>query len=105
MAVASLWENALIRNPSDWLLQQFLEVWSVQLKKPYDVFELPPQLTENQMRDLQKQMEKYSYIVSSIPWKGAWEIGKEITGSPADQSHAGGFQQQFLKEIGEKGWQ
>lgn len=104
MATASLWEKALIRNPSDWLLQQFLEVWSVQMKKPYDVFEIPPQLTDEQKKDLEKQLKKYPYIVSTIPWKGAWVVGKETKDNVIDQAKARDWQLQFAGEIEKRGW-
>lgn len=104
MATESLWEKALIRNPADWLLQQFLEVWSVQMKKPYDVFELPPQLTDQQKKELEKQLQNYSYIVSSIPWKGAWFIGKETENKVIDQATAQDYQLQFVREIEKRGW-
>lgn len=104
MASASLWEKALIRNPADWLLQQFLEVWSVQMNKPYDVFEIPPQLTAQQMKDLRKQLKKYPYIISTLPWKGAWEVGEETKDTVIEQTKAPDWQLQFASEIQKRGW-
>ncbi len=103
MATASLWEKALIRNPADWILQQFLEVWSVQMNKPYDVFELPPQLTKQQMKDLEKELSKYPCIISTVPWKGAWYVGKS-TDIVVDQARAKEYQEQFAREIEKRGW-
>ena len=40
-ALSSRWQDK-VRNPADWMLQQFLEVWAVKHGKPYDVFEIPP---------------------------------------------------------------
>ena len=104
MATASLWEKGLIRNPSDWLLQQFLEVWAVQLKQPYDVFELPPVLTASQKVELEKELKDYTNIVSTMPWEKAWVIDDKQIGNIVDQSKAKEWQQKFGKEISKRGW-
>jgi hypothetical protein len=104
MATYSLWENEFIRNPADWLLQQFLEVWAVKLKRPYDVFELPPHLNDQQKNELIRSLRKYPYIVSSIPWEKAWIIdGKEVNQVIKD-SEAQNWQNQFETEITRRGW-
>jgi hypothetical protein len=104
MATASLWENGQIRNPSDWLLQQFLEVWSVQRKQPYDVFEVPPVLTASQKTNLENQLKNYTNIVSTLPWKGAWIIDGKQIGNTVDQAKANEWQQKLEKELDKKGW-
>ncbi len=104
MATASLWGNGLIRNPSDWLLQQFLEVWSVQRKLAYDVFEVPPVLNDQQKENLEKQLKNYTQIVSTLPWKGAWIIDDKQIGNTVDQSEAKVWQQKLEKEIDKRGW-
>lgn len=104
MATASLWEKALIRNPADWHLQQFLEVWAVIQNKPYDVFEVPPQLSTQQKNLLDKALKSYKYVVSTIPYKTAWFIKTNPQDNIADQSKATEIQQNFIEEIRKKGW-
>lgn len=104
MATASLWENGQIRNPSDWLLQQFLEVWSVQRKQAYDVFEVPPVLTASQKADMENQLKNYANIVSTLPWKGAWIINDKQIGNTVDQSEAKEWQEKLGKELDQRGW-
>jgi hypothetical protein len=104
MATASIWENGQIRNPADWLLQQFLEVWAVQRKQSYDVFEIPPMLTATERTNLENQLKKYTNIVSTLPWPNAWVIGDKQIAPIIDQSKATEYQQKFEKEINQRGW-
>ncbi len=104
MAAVSFWGNGQIRNPADWQLQQFLEVWAVKQKKAYDVFELPPNLSNTQQKELKNELKKYPYIVSTIPWKGAFFIGKNTTGTLVDISEANGLRQTFEKQINRLDW-
>ena len=105
MSVCSLWENGMIRNPADWLLQQFLEVWAVKLKRPYDVFELPPKLSDQQKKELIQDLSRYSYIVSSIPWDNAWVIDAIGVNQVIDPSGEKNWQKQFEAEINGRGWE
>lgn len=104
MATTSLWENGVLRNPTDWLLQQFLEVWSVDRKEAYDVFEVPPVLNSEQLNKLMMELKNYTHIVSTIPWKGAWVIDAKQTGTTIDRGKAKEWQQNFKTLIDEKGW-
>ncbi len=104
MATESIWEDNKIRNPTDWLLQQFLEVWAVNDKQAYDVFELPPTLSPSEKKELEGKLKKYNFIVSTVPWKGAWVIGKELKSGTADEEQAGEWQKYFTKEIKKRGW-
>ncbi|HWR99979.1 MAG TPA: hypothetical protein VN249_05150 [Prolixibacteraceae bacterium] len=104
MATASIWENGQIRNPSDWLLQQFLEVWSVQRKQPYDVFEVPPVLTAAERANLEIELKNYTNIVSTLPWNNAWIIGNEQIAPIVDQSKATEYQQKMESEMVQRGW-
>jgi len=105
MATASLWKNGLIRNPTDWLLQQMLEVWSVHRKLPYDVFEIAPELTPEQKANLEKQLKNYPFIVSTLAWKGAWVIDGKEAGQTVDQAEAKMWQEKMAKEIDKRNWQ
>jgi hypothetical protein len=104
MATESIWENGQIRNPSDWLLQQFLEVWAVQRKQPYDVFEIPPVLSATDRTSLEMQLVNYKNIVSTLPWANAWVIGNELNETAIDQSKAIEYQQKMDAEIVRRGW-
>ena len=104
LALTSFWENGQIRNPADWLLQQFLEVWAVGQKKPYDVFELPPNLTPAQQKALKNELKKYQYIVSTVPWKDAMLIGDKTNGTWINTSQTKAIQEKFEKQIVQRGW-
>lgn len=104
MALTSIFENGQIKNPTDWLLQQFLEVWSVQRKQPYDVFEVPPVLTAKQKANLEEQLKNYTNIVSTVPWKDAWIFNDKVIGNIVDQTKTTEWQQKLEQKLGEKGW-
>ncbi len=102
-ALSSHWENKL-RNPADWKLQQFLEVWAVDYGLPYDVFEIAPELTQEEQLKLASQLKKYQYIVSTEPIEGAWHIDKNSEGQVIDTEIAPQIRQQFEEELKQKGW-
>jgi hypothetical protein len=104
MAATSIWENGQIRNPSDWLLQQFLEVWSVKRKQPYDLFEVPPVMSASERYNLEKQLKKYTNIISTLPWPNAWVIGNDEITPIVEQSKAKEYQQKMDVELIHKGW-
>ncbi len=95
--------EGLCRNPTDWLLQQLLEVWSVGHDQPYDVFELPPALSDAEHADLAAALAAYPYVVSTEPWDGAWVIDdggrREIETSEAEAIRA-----RFEAELTARGW-
>lgn len=97
------YDDKNILNPQDWLLQQWLEVWSVKHRQPYDVFEIPPAINDEKKQALRKDLEKYEYVISTEPWEGAWLIG-ENPGKEVSPDDAVKYQEQFEKEIEEKGW-
>ncbi len=93
-----------ILNPKDWLLQQWLEVWAVKNRQPYDVFEIPPSLTATDRIRIEKELKKYKHIISTEPWKNAWIIGDKTTGSFVKPADAIEFQEKFQKELRKKRW-
>jgi hypothetical protein len=93
-----------ILNPQDWLLQQWLEVWSVKHRQHYDVFELPPVLNAEEKDQLIKDLKKYKYVISTEPWEGGWLIGENTTSSAVAPAEAGKYQEQFENEIKARGW-
>ena len=98
------YDDESILNPQDWLLQQWLEVWSVKFRQPYDVFEIPPVLTSEQRTQLEKDLEKYDFLVATEPWLNAWVIGENSTGTAVKPDEAEKYQAQFQTEIKEKEW-
>jgi hypothetical protein len=97
-AVSSKWDEQ-IRNPADWMLQQFLEVWSVRYGQPYDVFELPPGA-----RAPETVLAKYPFVVSTVPRRGAWVIGQGTQGQTVAPAEAARYQQQYAAELTARGW-
>jgi hypothetical protein len=97
-AISSKWEER-IRNPADWMLQQFLEVWAVRHGQPYDVFELPPAA---QTPD--GALANYSHIVSTVPRRGAWVIGVGTACETVDPGEARKYQDRYAAELAARGW-
>ena len=93
-----------IRNPADYLLEQFLITWSVNLRQPYDIFEIPPDLSEQQLDSVSETIKKYPFIVSTIQWDNAWVIGKGLEGQYYDHNLNEETRDDFIKKIKEKGW-
>jgi hypothetical protein len=99
-ALSSLWKNGKRRNPADWLLQQFLEVWAVQHGQPYDVFEVPP---SGLRPKAEAALNTYAHVVSTTPHDHAsWVIDTEQT--VMDTERAGAIQDRFEAEMNERGW-
>lgn len=93
-----------IMNPQDWLLQQWLEVWAVKYRLPYDVFEIPPALSVGQRNQIENELKKYEYVIATEPWDKAWIIGESTPGSMVKPDDAIKYQNQFENEIKGKGW-
>ena len=102
-AASSLWEGK-IRNPADWMLQQWLEVWAVKHGRPYDVFELPPRLSWQQQSQLEARLRSYRYVLSNAPWPGAWVVGEGTIGGSVDPQEAATWQARFEAEMRHRGW-
>jgi hypothetical protein len=102
-ALSSMWEEQ-IRNPADWLLQQLLEVWAVKYGKPYDVFEIPPELSEEEQDTLEATLGSYPFIVSTQPREGAWLVGADTEGTLLQRNTADEVRRQFEEELKARGW-
>ena len=98
------YDEERILNPQDWLLQQWLEVWTVKHGQPYDVFELPPVMTDAARQEIVASLKNYDFVISNEPWDGAWVIGEKTVGSGVLPDEAVTYQNQFEAEIKEKGW-
>jgi len=108
-ALSSLWEGK-VRNPADWLLQQWLEVWAVQHGQPYDVFEIPPVLDKAGKEELAAALKNYAFVVSTAPrdavppgGPAAWVIGEGTEGQTAALATAE-VRKTFEAEIKSRGW-
>lgn len=101
-AVSSLWEDQ-IRNPADWMLQQLLDVWAVQRGQPYDVFEVPPRISPAERTALEKELKRYPYVVSTLPWKGALVVS-EPQGRSVDPATAQTARKSYEAELARRGW-
>lgn len=102
-ALSSLCDGQ-IRNPADWMLQQFLHVWSVKHRQPYDVFEIPPALTPEQQAAIEAELRGYAHIVTTEPREGAWVIGAGTLGQSLPPKQAGELRNQIDKQLSERGW-
>ena len=102
-AVSSRWEDQ-IRNPADWMLQQLLEVWAVQHRQPYDVFEVPPEISPAERNVLAKELQQYPYVVSTLPWKGAMVVGAGTEGRSVDPETAKQVQREYELELSRRDW-
>ena len=109
-ALSSRWEDKM-RNPADWMLQQLLEVWSVQHGQPYNVFELPPVLSRDEAAALDAALKEYAWVVSTVPRDGGrqgdsstWVIGAGTEGQAADLNSANELRKKYEAELKSRGW-
>lgn len=93
-----------VLNPNDWLLQQWLEVWSVKHLYPYDAFELAPEKIIPVSDSLKSILKGYEYVVSNIPFENAWFVGENVREKKIPLSQEQMYQDKFEKEIRERGW-
>jgi hypothetical protein len=102
-AACSLVEADTIRNPADWLLQQWLEAWAVRHRRPYDVWEVAPDLDADARARLAADLAAYPTIVGTVPWPGAWVIGEGTTGTTVSRADAVRVQDAFEAEMRRRG--
>ncbi|MCU1234486.1 MAG: hypothetical protein JWP63_2453 [Candidatus Solibacter sp.] len=95
---SSLAGGGNVRNPADWMLQQFLEVWAVERGLAYDVFEVAPGAS------IEKELRGYKYVVSTVDWPKAWVIGKGTASTVVEEKSAGELRKKFAAEMDAKGW-
>ena len=93
-----------VRNPADWMLQQFLEVWAVKHGRAYDVFELAPRLSAAGQEKLDAELKRYPFVVSTAPRDGAWVLGAGTEAATADPAEAADLQRRFAQELARRGW-
>ncbi len=99
-AILSFHKDA-IRNPSDWFLQQLLEVWAVDQGQPYDVFETPPRLSSAEREALERCLATYSYVVGTMPVRHPrmWVIGEGTEGQEIHPDRAVSLKRAFKTQL------
>lgn len=102
-ALTNIEENT-VRNPDDWLLQQWLEVWSVDHGRPYDVFELPPGEAAETAGKVESILERYPHGIANVPAEGAWYVGEGIDARVLPLDLAERHRRRFEREMEAKGW-
>jgi hypothetical protein len=96
--------NGQIRNPADWMLQQWLQVWSVRHGQPYDIFEVPPGQSAAQREQLQVALKSYPFSVSTEDRDGVRVIGAGTEGTVIDPATAEQLQSRYERELITTGW-
>jgi len=86
------------RNPADRILREYVNAWSVDHGRLYDVFELPPAPIPP---SLAEELKKYQYIVSTVPYPGARVLGEGTEGTVMDMNALQALRRQFSAEIAE----
>jgi hypothetical protein len=105
-AKRALWSvtDATIRNPADWLLQQFLEVWAVEEGLAYDVFEIPPSPSPRERKELEEQLERYEFVVGTMPHPRGWLIGEGTDLQEIFPAAAEEVRRVYRAELLQRGW-
>jgi hypothetical protein len=86
------------------MLQQLLEVWAVEHGQAYDVFEVAPEISSAERDALAKELQRYSYVVSTMPWKGAMVVGAGTEGRSVDPATAKEVQHGYELELSRRDW-
>ena len=63
-------------HPADVVLREFARVWSCDLGRQYDVFEVPPYETDAERERRVEELKRYAHVVSSVDWPGAVNVAK-----------------------------
>lgn len=98
-AVSSAEGASGVRNPADWMLQQFLLAWSCDRGLAYDVFEVPPAMTDEERTALTKTVSRYRFVVANASFPGAKVVGGGTQGAVVDVREADAYRARFRGEI------
>ena len=63
-------------HPADVVLREFARVWSCDLGRQYDVFEVPPYETDKAQSRRREELKRYAHVVSSVDWPGALNVAR-----------------------------
>jgi hypothetical protein len=96
--------DGLIKNPADYYLQLFLNVWAVDFKQAYDVFELAPGLSTGKLDSIKNQIKGYKHVVSNIEWENAFVIGNDLDRKFHSTKDDDRIKEKFHDEIVELNW-
>ena len=99
-----MYSEGKVKNPADYLLKQFLDVWAIQYSKVYDVFEVPPGLTETELDALKEEIRAYPFVVSTTHWEGAKVVGENTLSTLYSVDNDEETRAKFAGQIKEWGW-
>jgi hypothetical protein len=67
-ALTSFRDGKII-NPDDWIFTQALITWSIDLEKNYDVFEIPPDISSEELDKLNEELKNYEIVITNKNFK------------------------------------
>jgi hypothetical protein len=102
-ALAS-YSDGKLRNPGDWMLQQLLDIWVAKFGLPYDVFELAPSLSPVEQARLRGKLKEYPYVVSNVPFEGAWVLGQGMERKSINPSDSVAVRADLEMQLRSRGW-
>ena len=88
-------------HPADVILRQFARMWSCDLGRQYDVFEVPPYETNAAKARRAAELRKYEHVVSSVDWPGAVNVARGYENKILTHSDLRQLREEF-RRIGEK---
>jgi len=62
------------RHPEDAILCEFVRIWSRELSREYDIFEVPPFESDAARAKRTAELAKYRHVISSVDWPGATNV-------------------------------
>ena len=62
------------RHPEDAILCEFVRIWSRELSREYDIFEVPPFEPEAARAKRAAELARYKFVVSCVDWPGATNV-------------------------------
>ena len=62
------------RHPEDAILCEFVRIWSRELSREYDLFEVPPFEGEEKRAKRAAELTRYRFVVSCVDWPGATNV-------------------------------
>jgi hypothetical protein len=61
-------------HPEDAILCEFVRIWSRELSREYDIFEVPPFESEAARAKRATELARYKFVVASVDWPGATNV-------------------------------
>lgn len=98
-ALVNLLDGGAVRNPADVLLGEYVKAWSVDHGRAYDVFEIPPFETAAERAAREAELEKYEFLVSTLPHPRAKVVGSGTAGQVYARARITAARTAFRQEI------